>query len=644
MKAIKYFLTIICLIIYSIFTLQAQSTIGQEFWLTFGSNFHNPYTLLDFQIRIVTGKEPTNVTIYFTNLSNSVAFPVNANEVYTYSLNNEQKQAVYNNPMGVTGITNYSMKITSTEPVSVYAMNHRSTSADATNILPVTAIGMEYYQVSYTPPNSFQLDAYAVVATQNNTHLHHNGFLEATLDVGEVYYRTINSDMTGAHITSDKPAAFFAVIPTTTIPTGGGQSACFMQQLASVNTWGKKFFVPVSHLIRDRVRIVVSQDGTNISHTGGTLVSALGSQMSLTDLQAGQFVELEIQSDETGCFIQSNYPVGVCTYLTGHNTGIPFEESNPAQCWVPAIEQSAPNTLIAPFVPDGYNQLIAHYALVCTPTATKDNTMVSIGGGAPSNLSGGSWRDHALGMSFYSMPLTNDMASYYFTNQKGLIILCFAEGIDSYYYLAGSAMRDLDAAFYANEIHNQDLKDNYFCDGFVNFRAEIEGLAPPTVAERIKWFVNGTEEPGTLNQETWDKTFNPGTYDIRMWVRYENDDTISKTGTLIIMNCSMETEFYANNVLHSSLKDTTFCNKSVNFRAEIEEVFSNWISIKWYVDYGSGEVEETSATNQTAWGKDFDNGTFPIKMVVVFENGETATRTGILKVQALWIKMRNIRY
>jgi hypothetical protein len=46
-------------------------------------------------------------------------------------------------------------------------------------------------------------------------------------------------------------------------------------------------------------------------------------------------------------------------------------------------------------------------------------------------------------------------------------------------------MRDLDAAFYANDIHFQDLKDNYFCDSLVNFRAEIEGLHQ-TATERIK--------------------------------------------------------------------------------------------------------------------------------------------------------------
>jgi hypothetical protein len=551
MKKIIYLIIVIVISVQSFSYIRAQNTVGEEFWLTFGSNAHNlSTTTLEFQIRIVAGEVPAIVTLDFTNLNcdSSVTFPVKANEIYTYILDDVQRQAVYNNPLGITCKTNYSVRITSTAPVSAYAMNHISASADATNILPVSTFGTEYFQISYTPPHSAQFDAYAVIATQNNTRLHHNELLETILNKGEVYNKTINPDMTGAYITADNPVVFFAVNPRVYVP-GGGLVSCLMQQLAPINMWGKKFFVPVSHLTRDRVRIVASNDGTNISHSGGTLVSSLGSQMNLNNLQAGQFVEIEILSNEDGCYIQSNNPVGVCTFLTNHGS-VPNEYSNPAQCWVPAIEQSIPNALIAPFIPDGYTQLKGHYALVCTPTATKENTKVSIGGTPPDDLSGGSWKIHSTaGMSFYSMPLTNDTASYYFTNPAGLIILCHGEGTDSYYYPAGFAMRDLTTA-----------------------------------------------------------------------------------------------AFYVNNVCDSLLYDTTFCNKSVHFRAEIEEVFSNWTSIKWFVDYGSGYVEEVSATNQINWGKDFENGTFPSKMVVEFENGETATRTGILKVQALWIKMRNIRY
>jgi hypothetical protein len=77
----------------------------------------------------------------------------------------------------------------------------------------------------------------------------------------------------------------------------------------------------------------------------------------------------------------------------------------------------------------------------------------------------------------------------------------------------------------------------------------------------------------------------------------------------------------------------------VLFRAEIDETNSNWVSIKWYIN----DIEE-SVQDPLQWSKRFETGTYPVKMEVLYENGETATRTGTLKVQALWIKMRNVRY
>jgi hypothetical protein len=418
-------------------------------------------------------------------------------------------------------------------------------------------------------------------------------------------------------------------------------SDCVFQQLAPVNTWGKEFFAPVSHIASNRVRIVVSKNGTDIEQIGGIIQSVGGSQPSLINLQAGQFVELEVPVSSNGCYITANNPVGVCTFLDGAGAG---HSGDAAMSWLPPKEQSVKSALIAPFIPNPPTNIHFHYANLTTPTVTKNNTQVSVGGEYPTDLVGGSWIDNVdAGMSFYKMPLNKDTAAYCFTNHAGFLILCYGVGSnEAYYYPAYSAMRDLDAAFYANNIHFQDLKDNSFCESLVEFRAQIDGNG--IEIDTVKWYINGNEEITERNKLDWNKPFSVGNYEIKMWVHFENNDTISKTGMLIIKNCSMETAFFANNVLHSSLQDTTFCNKSVNFRAEIEEVFSNWDSIKWYVDYGSGEVEETSATNQTTWSKDFANGTYPVKMWVLFVNGEEATITGTLKIQALWIKMRNIRY
>jgi hypothetical protein len=49
------------------------------------------------------------------------------------------------------------------------------------------------------------------------------------------------------------------------IPVNTGMPDCLMQQLAPVNTWGKNFFVPVTIKQNDIVRIVASQNNTDIT-------------------------------------------------------------------------------------------------------------------------------------------------------------------------------------------------------------------------------------------------------------------------------------------------------------------------------------------------------------------------------------------
>jgi len=646
-----FFIIITTLLTY--YTALTQSTEGTEFWVTFGQNLSDDPVINDIHIRIVNGNTSNSGSIFFSKLNTYLYFNLMPYEIFDHSLNVEQKQAVYN--FLSLGITNHSIHITSDKPVSVYSYNqYPIPHFDVTNVLPVTALGTEYHQISYSPLSSLTIprwDAYAVVATQNNTLLYHNGSLSATLNRGQVYYRT-GDDMTGEYITSNNPIAFFAVNQSTVIPYGSsGNSSNLFQQLCPVNTWGKNFFVPVSVLGKEIVRVVASRNNTNITQQGGIIRTGVpGAQTTLSNLKAGQFVELEVRIDSAGCHIQSNNPIGVCSYMGVQSfTG---KWSLAAQCWIPGIEQMVFFSNIAPFVPF-ITQYLDHYVLITSPTSSKKNTMVSINGGIANGLSGGSWYDNIeTAMSFYNMPLENPTASYFFSNPNGIFLLGYGIGkygySRSYYYLAGSAMRDLQATFYANDIPYQLLRDNPICAGLVNFRAEINGLHP-TASERIKWFVDEAMEPGTLNQETWSRTFAPGTYEIKMWVHYENDETAEKTGTLIIESCnqSQSAEFYVNNVHHTALIDTTFCNKQVNFRAEIEGLHPTATDrIKWYVDSkdGNGFIEETLAINQTEWGRPFENGTYEIKLVVHYDNDTYATLIGTLNVRALWIKIWNVRY
>jgi hypothetical protein len=640
MKIVYYFFVATALIIQSISPTHAQNTSGTEFWVTFGSNA-NPYYIPEFlniYIRIASGSQATSGTIYFTSINESVPFSVGAYQVFTHQLTYAQIQASYNE-INVTNnflITNYSILISSEYPVSVYAMNHKPGSMDATNVLPITALGTEYYNISYTTHyNGIEwcCDAYAIVATENNTLLYQNDNLIASLNAGQVYYKMFPTDMTGAYITANNPVALFSLQPCAAAPReGGGYCGHLMQQMAPVKTWGKIFFVPVSHLTRDRVRIIASQNGTNITHIGGTLVSSSGSQMSLSNLLAGQFVEIEILSSENGCFIEANNPVGVGTFLTSQ---LHPNYSSVSLCWLPAIEQTINHAVVAPFIPQPFPQLDAHGIFLVTPTATKNDTRFAIGNGSPSPLSDGIWKDHPKGFSFYRMPLTNHNESYLFSNSEGMLLFGYGTGhASSYYYLASSAMRDLDAAFYANDIHFQDLKDTLFCPQTVHFRAEIEGELHPAVG-KIKWFINGTEEEDARDEILWSKHFNPGKYEIKMTATFDTDETISKFDTLRIKSCDADAAFYINEIPHSELPDITFCENEMYFHAEVE----NWESLEWWI----GGIEEATARDRMIWNSVFPNGTYEIELRVFFENAEPVSVFSTLNVFKAWIKMRNIK-
>jgi hypothetical protein len=91
-------------------------------------------------------------------------------------------------------------------------------------------------------------------------------------------------------------------------------------------------------------------------------------------------------------------------------------------------------------------------------------------------------------------------------------------------------MRDLDAAFYANDVHFQELPDTTFCDKVVNFRAEIDNIG--VAADSIKWYINGAEYLNAHDLLQWSKEFVTGEYDIEMQVYFENGETLSKSSTL----------------------------------------------------------------------------------------------------------------
>jgi hypothetical protein len=519
------------------------TTQGTDFYLTFGRNSGTGSNGLTFQLKIGT-TQTTNVTLTFQADGSTDNFTINAGEVYTYNLTNAQKANVFSNAIGVS---DKSLRIQSTAPVSVYALNQQSTSTDATNVLPVSNLGTDYYHVSYKGYNTYP-DAYTVIATEDNTKIYENGDSVAILNVGQVYsnYNFAGSDATGKHITSTYPIAYFVTNACAQVPVGTSHCDCLYQQMVPVNAWGNNFLVPVTRRGKERVRVVASQNNTTVTQTGGAKKTDGGggaqnpaNENSFT-LNAGEYAEFEIQLTDGGCFISADKPIAVASYLISiQYASLPVSKGDPALAWVPPIEQKIAGTTIAPFISTGTTVLNEHHALIVTETTTRDQTKVSVSNGALVDLSGGAWTTGngttGSDYSFYSMELTNN-ASYYFYNPKGLTAMGYGLGeAESYYYLSGASARNLDAAFYINNVHHQDIDGTPFCGGQQTFafRAAIQ-YALSTMAGYLKWYINGVEETAARDDEEWEKTLAPGAYLIEMKVLDMSNQTHTISATLTV--------------------------------------------------------------------------------------------------------------
>ena len=367
-------------------------------------------------------------------------------------------------------------------------------------MLPVTNYGKVYRHMTYSATGN---DGYTLIAAENDTHITENKTSVAVLQKGEVYSKYVSGgDMTGTLITSDKPIAYFTTASCVNVPNGTGACDCLFQQQVPVHSWGNKFLVPLTKRGKERIRVVASQDGTTITQTGATIISHPGT--GSLSLNAGQFVELEAALSDGGCYLQSDKPIAVASFLMGLDYPDLYKKGDPAMAWVPPIEQTVMNVAIAPFIEKGTSVLEEHHALIVTPTATKNATTMRIGNGAPKALSGGTWTDNVpSGFSFYSMPLTNETATYYFENAAGLSVMGYGLGpYESYYYLAASSARQLNPAFYINDIHFEDANEQTYCAG----EFKVRGVAQMQLAggsDDITWFIDNVEQTAERGKLEW---------------------------------------------------------------------------------------------------------------------------------------------
>jgi hypothetical protein len=142
---IKNYIFVIVLLLFCCHAYGQSTTQGKDFWISFGDNAGELSYDITLQVRIVA-TNATNVTFTFTETGDTKTVSLVAGSVYTKDLTLAEIDAVYAN---VSGISQKSLHIESTENIAVYAINLVEYTTDATGILPVNAYDTSYYHVSY---------------------------------------------------------------------------------------------------------------------------------------------------------------------------------------------------------------------------------------------------------------------------------------------------------------------------------------------------------------------------------------------------------------------------------------------------------------------------------------------------------------
>ena len=395
MKRIIKSLTLVALLVsYCIPSWGQASTEGKEFWatLTIGDNNEskkefNPYIA-------ISSKKACKVVITNPRTGYRKEKDVSANDWTTIKdipltewypsadKDNNHDPDYSENPY------NNGLLIQSDEDISVYVANRMKYSFDASNILPVTALGSEYITQDFPP--SEQRSVFAILATEDETEIDitptaqtvkgQTGKFRIKLQRGETYQVMSNSEtesLSGSHIFAHdgKKIAVFLGCVRTRIPADKAARDLLYEQAFPLDLWGTTFVVTRSKdRNADRVRITAAYNDTEVLIDG---VSVTG-----TPLKAGETFEFEM-SDGTvyassgsrtkapayvykneAAFIETSCPCAVFLYATGQDYDKPASGlGDPYMVWISPLEQMASEIT---FGACPTNQTQIHYANIIT--------------------------------------------------------------------------------------------------------------------------------------------------------------------------------------------------------------------------------------------------------------------------------------
>jgi len=240
---------------------------GRKYWLAVPINSLGGAPAIHVNVVGVAGTTGT-ISIKDNSFA-AINFTIPANGFYEVDL---PSSAVHVSGNQVT--LDKGVLITADNDVNVYVISEKLYTTDGYLGIPVAGLGTEYYVITYNGLGATAESQATIVASKDNTNItvtRPNGQVHtATLSEGQVYVIQDPStgDLSGTHVTSDRPVAVWGSVNCANVPTGTGTCDHIVEQMLPVSDWDVEYIVPPIPSDGQMLRVMAGEDGTEIFRNG----------------------------------------------------------------------------------------------------------------------------------------------------------------------------------------------------------------------------------------------------------------------------------------------------------------------------------------------------------------------------------------
>lgn len=286
LKKICFYLFFGCMAVFGTTGFaQNISNEGTDFWTVFPT--HDASGTLAIMNVNITAKKDTRVTVSCGSYSESRDVKANTIEIFEVDRSQSYIDYSYGNKL----LTNRAIHIVvapNLPKVVAYSHVYASNRSAATLILPRESLGQKYFSMNYIQSGggSTGQNYLALIAVEDETDLILHKKDGTTLPInlpkaGDVYefISTSKEDLTGTFVEIDqskslcKRFAAFSGATTITIGPCSGSSDPLLQQLYSINSWGKNYGIVPFKNRNYIIRVLAQEENTVIKLNGSTIIT-----------------------------------------------------------------------------------------------------------------------------------------------------------------------------------------------------------------------------------------------------------------------------------------------------------------------------------------------------------------------------------